>query len=608
MPNITSKARSALPSDKFADPDGRGYPIDTAARARNASARLEQQKSSMPAAKYKAIRARIAKAEKAFGIETKVTADLGVSDVHVPAGVRVKRGKTYHIRADIASGGSLHVRHMRDEDSLLVLDGSSIDAGDASVTMAAGAEADNRSPRVWIQLAKTGRFAGHPSGAFELNTKVFSEIITNFRNDGKPIAIDYEHASEMPATEGSIPTSGAPAQGWIYDLRIDGTNLFGLVEWGAQAREQIKSGAYKFFSPAIRFNSKDRVTGQPIGARLSSGAMTNSPFLTHLEPLAAKETSPMIALAARPMMVGKSHDFMAQCRQCLKLDDAANADEMKSKLANLRGLYSDAEDAHAMCQGVNMSGYTTALSSLMGAPMNMDISDLLDAVEEMIDASMAQHVAEYHGAETAELDDDEGADMVAASDTAQETIDMDPEATKKLTTLETEKTVWMTERTTLLSERDTAVAKNAGLELELKSALADVAAKDEQLKKLTDEANARLMADRETRVEEAFGTYKDAKRLTDGDKDQMRVYLSSNPAGFEKLYPKVEPDKRHLLANIAGAGADKANAATAAQDGPHLTFSMSDLSAQLIAKGWPVDRAQLEAERICKSFSDNSHH
>jgi phage I-like protein len=144
---------------------------------------------------------------------------------------------------------------------------------------------------VWIQIAKSGSFAGHPAGPFQLNTTIFNEIIDNFRaTKNRSIPVDWEHASEQDATSGTIPLSGAPAQGWIRDLMIEYGNLFGLVEWLEPARTYIKQGKYKYVSPAIRFGTKDRVTGKPAGARLSSVALTNSPFLDAMEPIAAKDT------------------------------------------------------------------------------------------------------------------------------------------------------------------------------------------------------------------------------------------------------------------------------------------------------------------------------
>jgi hypothetical protein len=155
----------------------------------------------------------------------------------------------------------------------------SLDAGD-----------DDGEP-VWIQLAKPGTFRGHPSGKpFTLNRSVFEQIIANFRGnkDGR-LPIDFEHASEQDSAEGSIPMSGAPAQGWIVDMKIevDG-NLWAKVEWGKLAREYIREGQYRYISPAIHLRMKDRETGLEIGAYVSSAGLTNQPFLDGMRPLAAR--------------------------------------------------------------------------------------------------------------------------------------------------------------------------------------------------------------------------------------------------------------------------------------------------------------------------------
>jgi phage I-like protein len=161
--------------------------------------------------------------------------------------------------------------------------------GGESVTLSDNAAGEEP---VWIQLAMSGSFAGHSAGPFELNTKVFSEIVANFKaTQNRAIPIDYEHASELDATSGSVPTSGAPAVGWVTDLKIDGDNLWGLVEWLEPAKSQIRAKQYRFISPAIRFESKDRVTGKPVGARLTSAGLTNLPYLDGMQPLAAKDAA-----------------------------------------------------------------------------------------------------------------------------------------------------------------------------------------------------------------------------------------------------------------------------------------------------------------------------
>lgn len=159
--------------------------------------------------------------------------------------------------------------------------------GDAVTLTTASALATADEP-VWIQIAKQGRFLGHAAGPFELNAKVFNEIISNFKAHPEHIPIDFEHASEAAATDGSIPHTGAPAHGWIQDMKIEGPDLFGLVAWTPLARDYIRNGNYRHFSPAVRLGAKDRVTGKPIGARMTSGALTNSPFLAGMQRVAAK--------------------------------------------------------------------------------------------------------------------------------------------------------------------------------------------------------------------------------------------------------------------------------------------------------------------------------
>lgn len=144
----------------------------------------------------------------------------------------------------------------------------------------------------WVQITTRGHFKGHGQGTFSLNDKTLGEIVQNYRDvDGGQVAFDYEHASELDATSGSIPTSGAPAQAWIRDMRIEAKGLFALVDWLEPARSQVREKKYRFVSPAIVWDSRHPVSGEKIGARLTSVALTNRPFLRGLAPLAAKDTS-----------------------------------------------------------------------------------------------------------------------------------------------------------------------------------------------------------------------------------------------------------------------------------------------------------------------------
>jgi phage I-like protein len=190
--------------------------------------------------------------------------------------------------------------------------------------------ADGKPKAVWIQVAKPGEFKGHPAGPFKLNATTFADIVRNFRaTQNRRIAIDFEHASEMPATAGSVPSIGAPAQGWILDLQQRADGLFGLVEWLPLAADYIKSGAYKFFSPAIRFDAVDRVTGKNIGARMTSGALTNKPFIDGLQALTASDrddNSPaQFAQKAQVMIITPGQQAKQLARRTRELQAAGHS-------------------------------------------------------------------------------------------------------------------------------------------------------------------------------------------------------------------------------------------------------------------------------------------
>lgn len=308
-----------------------------------------------------------------------VRMDLGQADVHVDAGLEVRKDMTTQfelsdklntaddVKAEMSRlAAAKEAGHVADEDyaecctklsNAMNRFGDAIgdeDGNSHGKTMRGECvdvlllSADDNSKQVWIQVAKQGKFLGHHSGRpFEMNAETFAQIIHNFKSTkNRAIPVDFEHASEQAPTDGQISTAGAPAQGWITDLavRADG-NLWGLVEWLPLAKKYIKAKQYRFLSPAIAFGAKDRVTGAPIGALLSSVALTNGPFLDGLKPLAAKqihasaeyEKSKEIALNALrtaldlpetikapgmlAMMVATGHDSlpMSKVRDALRL-------------------------------------------------------------------------------------------------------------------------------------------------------------------------------------------------------------------------------------------------------------------------------------------------
>ena len=137
-----------------------------------------------------------------------------------------------------------------------------------------------------MPIAVTGSWVkdGH---RFSITSEDLYDIVRNFdkRKNGQ-IVVDFEHASERPEVARGGPV---PAAGWIHDLEVrpaedrgEGEVLWASVEWVPDARKMLKDKKYKFFSPAIDWGGMDKKTGRSSGARLTSSALTNHPFLEEL--------------------------------------------------------------------------------------------------------------------------------------------------------------------------------------------------------------------------------------------------------------------------------------------------------------------------------------
>jgi hypothetical protein len=567
---ISADKRNSLPESAFALPKQRKYPLDKPGRIRNAAARLEQmrKKGKVTEAEYKEAKGRIAKAAKSHGIDSQYNMSENAFDRPSPHGAG-----TIHVRAEVAPGGSVHVRHaltttIRPTTEIKIFaeatpgsDGTSVVDDGTPLTLAQSAGPDVR--RVWIQLAKPGTFAGHHQGKpFTLDGKVFQELIANFKanKDGK-LPIDFEHASEMGATDGTIPVMGAPACGWIHDLamRLDG-NLYALVEWLPTAREYIRDGRYCFISPAIHFNAKDRVSGKTIGAYLSSAGLTNQPFLDGMQPLAARHVPSSIEVQSADiaeLVAMKGGDFMKrtlrapaeympELRAGLGMHELATHDEMQEQLDRLSERCSMA-DADGVHQGVNLRDkYLMPLAracGMTGATTGMQ--DILDQVQDMIDAAIEEHEERYHGmtlsnlASTTETTE-EAAMMITEADLQRER-DRASTLHDQVTTLTGKLTGAEGRATTLGKSVDDALAllKAHGVACKADESLADVVKRVlEENKALLTAKAQRDEADIVRDVEVAFSDYKDTHRLQETAKTGYMLTLRrTDPAEFLRTYP-----------------------------------------------------------------------
>jgi hypothetical protein len=248
----------------------------------------------------------------------------------------------------------------------------------------------------WIHCANEGEYLGHHQGPFELTRQVFETFVRNFREDpqyraGKleladgqthtggvqpVIQFDYEHASEMPPWEGSIPREGAPACAWALEVAIrngaDGkAQLWAFAHLLRGLRAQIAEGAQRFVSIAFTLDGVHWITGKPIGPCLTSIAITNHPYMRDLTPLAAAARAASAGAAAGLKPSGSSSE--APGGRIKGTGASMNAEEQLTALRarlckglNIRTLATDDEIAGAVDEAVKKGSDLESLLEAMG--------------------------------------------------------------------------------------------------------------------------------------------------------------------------------------------------------------------------------------------------
>jgi hypothetical protein len=560
---VSAAQRKKMPSSAFGDPANKGYPIHDASHVRNAAARLEQQKGSMPATKYHQIRARIARAAKRFGIDSEYNKKTSASARTFKRGLRMTTTHPDGSRTTIHHMSAFFSEGQGDEGPRILLS--------MPLDKVQALSAGDENKRVWIQVAKAGRFVkdGRP---FELNARTFDEICTNFVTQGfGRIQYDFEHASEMRPTEGSIPSIGTPSQGWAYGFKHDGTRLFALTEWGDLARDYIRNDQYQGVSPAIRWKQTDRVSGQPIGAVISSIAITNSPFLSGMQPLAASIGTdaaatycamtieePEDVVLSGSACCYSADEYLPRLKSALRLHDLATPTEMSEHLDRLREHMDAADGDHTkMVNGVRLQDYALPLRSIVNAHAGMNWDQVFDVVEDLINSAMDEHIVEYH--------DEDGADEPALNsaappiETPQPASNNSAEATSAASNLNTRE-----------GGPEMAATKTAEqYELEITSLTGERAGLLEQIEALktqnltlstkVEEHETQMLS---ARVDEAFVSYKDSRKLPPNGKASMLSYLRNDPNGFEVLFPKIQAPQRHLMSVLTADGRSQNQAST----------------------------------------------
>lgn len=164
--------------------------------------------------------------------------------------------------------------------------------------LVAGA-ADPSKRETWIQISKSGSWAGHSSGPFQLTREHFESAIAEQAKLRTPLNFDYEHASAS-----CIPVH-APSSGYASKLEIRGEageeTLWAYTRLTKKAVQEVLDEEYRHISPTWMFDHPDRELGEesPVLASLHSVALTNTPFLDGMEPITLSATMSRLANIGR---------------------------------------------------------------------------------------------------------------------------------------------------------------------------------------------------------------------------------------------------------------------------------------------------------------------
>ncbi len=148
-------------------------------------------------------------------------------------------------------------------------------------------EIDNK-PVSWMETARTGKFKSNRYGRFEISLSDLDQANKNINASAGAIPVDYDHLMMRPQSPGD-----GKAAGWFQksELRENGKQLWGLIEWTPKAAEHIRNKEYRYCSPVIVPNAEDNETEEKLGTHIPCAALTNVPFIKGMSPIALSANS-----------------------------------------------------------------------------------------------------------------------------------------------------------------------------------------------------------------------------------------------------------------------------------------------------------------------------
>ena len=138
-----------------------------------------------------------------------------------------------------------------------------------------------------IPFGEVGVERAVAGGGFAFEARHAESAQRWFQQMGRKLAIDYEHQSFDRYN--TRPDGLRPAAGWIGRLEVRDDGLWACdVAWTDRAKDLLRSGEYRYFSPVIYWIDEDYSDI----AGLGPVALTNDPAMRGVRPLAAARRRP----------------------------------------------------------------------------------------------------------------------------------------------------------------------------------------------------------------------------------------------------------------------------------------------------------------------------
>jgi len=132
----------------------------------------------------------------------------------------------------------------------------------------------------WETITRVVKFDDDYYGEVEITRPMLSAMVDNFNANifGQDLSIDLSHDF----------SSGAA--GFIRELKLEGNDLRGRIEWTDHGREAVTKKGFRYFSADYHPNYKNPETGEKHGPLLQGAALTTRP---RVKNLAAVDPGPL---------------------------------------------------------------------------------------------------------------------------------------------------------------------------------------------------------------------------------------------------------------------------------------------------------------------------